>query len=109
MSFQSRHQSSNTGLTISGYTYWHAGTKGCPASGRLAVDEHLERVGLYYKAFEKITLTESLLIDSNQPHLFWEKVKTLSTGELGLEFPAAGWRGAFLLQKIPRADMILVT
>jgi len=27
-------------------------------------------VGLYYKAFEKIMLTESLLIDLNQPYLF---------------------------------------
>jgi len=29
-------------------------------------------------------LTESLLIDSNQPHFFEKKTKTLSTGELGL-------------------------
>ena len=29
-------------------------------------------------------LTESLLIDLNQPYLFWKKAKTLSTGELRL-------------------------
>ena len=41
-------------------------------------------VGLYYKAFKKIMLAESLLIDSYQPYFFEKKTKTLSTGELGL-------------------------
>ena len=30
-------------------------------------------VGLYYKAFERIMFTESLLIDSNQPYFFLKK------------------------------------